>query len=134
LPDDPGGGIVEITDRASTRAEDLQARRIVMAINRMVWLAFVGASVLAAYPAVSQDVRPKEEGKEQAIDVSLEQARKTLNGEITNVYLVEMEGQQVYELEGTDAQNVEMAVYVSSDGNILKTEKEGEEEGEGKKE
>jgi uncharacterized membrane protein YkoI len=105
-----------------------------MAINPCLWLAALGFSVLAAYPAVSQDVQPKEEGKEQAIDVSLEQARKTLNGEITNVYLVEMEGQQVYELEGTDAQNVEMAVYVSSDGNILKTEKEGEEEGEGKKE
>jgi uncharacterized membrane protein YkoI len=111
-----------------------------MAINRCLWLAALGFSVLAAYPAVSQDVQPKEEGKEQAIDVSkvpteaLEQARKTLNGEITDVYLVEMEGQQVYELEGTDAQGVEMAVYVSSDGNILKTEKEGEEEGEGKKE
>jgi hypothetical protein len=44
-----------------------------------------------------------------------------------------MEGQQVYELEGTDARGAEMAVYVTSDGNILKTAKEGEEE-EGKKE
>jgi uncharacterized membrane protein YkoI len=107
-----------------------------MEINRYLWLALFGASVLAAYPAVSQDVRPKEEGKEQAIAVSkvpaeaLEQAKKTLTGEITNAYLVEMEGQQVYEIEGTDAQGAEMAVYVSSDGNILKTAKEGEEEKE----
>ena len=110
-----------------------------MAINRFLWLAALGISVLAAYPAVSQDVQPKEEGKEQAIDVSkvpteaLEQAKKTLNGKITDAYLVEMEGQQVYELEGTDAQGAEMAVYVSSDGNVLKTGKEEEEE-EGKKE
>ena len=110
-----------------------------MAINRFLWLAALGTSVLAAVPAVSQDVQPKEEGKEQAIDVTkvpteaLEQAKKTLNGKITDVYLVEMEGQQVYELEGTDARGAEMAVYVTSDGNILKTAKEGKEE-EGKKE
>jgi len=106
-----------------------------MAINRFLWLAALGTSVLAAVPAVSQDVRPKEEGKEQAIEVSkvpteaLEQAKKTLNGKVTKAYLVEMEGQQVYELEGTDAQGAEMAVYVSSDGNVLKTGK-AEEEGE----
>jgi hypothetical protein len=41
-----------------------------------------------------------------------------------------MEGQQVYELEGTDAQGAEMAVYVSADGNILKTGKAEEEEEE----
>jgi uncharacterized membrane protein YkoI len=111
-----------------------------MAINRFLWLAALGTSVLAAVPAVSQDVQPKEEGKEQAIDVSkvpteaLEQAKKTLNGKVTNAYLVEMEGQQAYELEGTDAQGAEMAVYVTSDGNILKTAKEGEEEEEGQKE
>jgi uncharacterized membrane protein YkoI len=111
-----------------------------MAINRFLWLAALGTSVLAAVPAVSQDVQPKEEGKEQAIDVSkvpsaaLEQAKKTLNGEITDAYLVEMEGQQVYELEGTDAQGAEMAVYVSADGNILKTGKAEEEEEEGEEE
>jgi hypothetical protein len=94
-----------------------------MAINRFLWLAALGTSVLAAVPAVSQDVQPKEEGKEQAIDVgkvpteALEQAKKTLNGKVTKAYLVEMEGQQAYELEGTDAQGAEMAVYVTSDGN-----------------
>jgi uncharacterized protein YpmB len=111
-----------------------------MAINRCLWLAALGISVFAAYPAVSQDVQPKEEGKEQAIDVSkvptaaLEQAKKTLNDKITEAYVVEMEGQQVYELEGTDAQGAEMAVYVSSDGNVLKTGKAEEEEEEGQKE
>ena len=107
-----------------------------MEINRYLWLALFGASVMATYPAASQDVQPKDEGKEQQIAVSkvpaeaLDQAKKTLTGEITKAYLVEMEGQQVYEIEGTDAQGAEMAVYVSSDGNILKTAKEGEEEKE----
>ena len=44
-----------------------------------------------------------------------------------DVYLVEMAGQQVYELEGTDAKGAEIAVYVSSDGEVVKAEKDAEE-------
>ena len=108
-----------------------------MKTNRLAWLAFFGASVLAAHPAVSQDAQFKEEGKEQRVDMSkvppktLEQAKKTLDGKITDVYLVEMAGQQVYELEGTDANGAEIAVYVSSDGEVVKAEKDtGEKDGE----
>lgn len=102
-----------------------------MSYNRYMLIGAF-ASVLAVSPALAQ-TEQAEEAQEQEIEMSqvpqaaMDAAKQEFGDvEITEAYVVEKEGQQVYELEGESAAGEEVAVHVTAEGQVLKEEEESQ--------
>lgn len=86
------------------------------------------AAVMITTGAAAVAISSEDEGT--AIELSQvpqparDAAQKQLGATIREARVMEQNGQKVYELDGRDSSGQELAVYVSADGKVLRSEKD----------